>query len=177
MEAYLSRASDKLPSGGIELGSEGGRRLWRYQGRRYGWRRITTYVQSNAAVKATHIANLAPIEMPIRAIERNELRRTLAAALMCHPYSEDVQAPHNHRLGDTSSDQERSPPEHRRTLWNRLPQMDVAAALPHWTDPRIVNYGSYVREASRGDGAGCGLGEIDSEGILACPVVPSIGGR
>ena len=95
---------------------------------------ITTYVQSNAAVKAANNAHLAPIEMPIRTIERNELRRTLAAALMCHPYSEDVRTPHHPRLGDTSTDQqERSPPEHRRTLWNRLPQMDVAAALPHWT--------------------------------------------
>jgi hypothetical protein len=44
-------------------------------------------------------------------------------------------------------------------------------------DPYIVNYGGCVREASRGDCASGGLGEIGSKGILACPVVPSIGGR
>jgi hypothetical protein len=93
---------------------------------------ITTYVQSSAAVKAANNAHLAPIDLPTRAIERTELRRTLTTALMCHPYLEDIQNPHNPRLGD-SSDQERLPPEHRRTLWNRLPQMDVAAALPPWT--------------------------------------------
>ena len=90
----------------------------------------TTYVQSNAAVKAAHIAHSAPIDFPIRAIERKELRSTLLKALMCHPYSEDT---HNPRLGDFTMNPTSSSSEHRRTLWGRLPQMDIAAALPQWT--------------------------------------------
>ena len=94
---------------------------------------VTTYVQSHAAVKATQIAHLAPIELPIRAMERTELRSTLARALMCHPYSEDVQTPHNPRLGDFTMNPTSSSSERRRTLWGKLPQMDIAAALPQWT--------------------------------------------
>jgi hypothetical protein len=93
---------------------------------------ITTFVQSNEAVKAANNAHLAPIDLPIRAMERTELRSTLLKALMCHPYSEEMHNPQTPRHGDTT-DPVQSPPEHRRTLWNRLPQMDVAAALPSWT--------------------------------------------
>ena len=91
---------------------------------------ITTHVQSNAAAKAANNAHLAPIGLPIRAIERTELRRTLLTALMCHPYSEDT---HNPRLGDFTMNPTSSSSEHRRTLWGKLPQMDIAAALPQWT--------------------------------------------
>jgi hypothetical protein len=94
---------------------------------------ITTYVQSNAAAKAAQNAHLAPIDLPVRAIERTELRRTLLNALMCHPYSEDTHNPHNPRLGDFTMNPTSSSSEHRRTLWGRLPQMDIAAALPQWT--------------------------------------------
>ena len=92
---------------------------------------LTTHVPSNAAVKAATAAHLAPIDSPIRTKERNELRKTLLAALMSDPYSEDIFP--NTRLGEFPLDLASSSSEHRRTLWKRLPQMDVAAALPQWT--------------------------------------------
>ena len=92
---------------------------------------LTTHVPSNAAVKAATAAHLAPIDSPIRTKERNELRKTLLAALMSDPYSEDIFP--NTRLGEFPLDLASSSSEHQRTLWKRLPQMDVAAALPQWT--------------------------------------------
>ena len=91
---------------------------------------LNTHVPSNAAVKAANTAHFAPIDSPARTTERTELRRTLLMALLCHPYSEDT---HNTRLGEFTMNPTSSSSEHRRTLWGRLPQMDIAAALPQWT--------------------------------------------
>ena len=51
-------------------------------------------------------------------------------ALMTCPYSEEPVSTHH---GDHTIETLSSPPEsYRRTLWNRLPQLDVAGALPSW---------------------------------------------
>jgi hypothetical protein len=92
---------------------------------------ITSHVLSCAAVKAASTAHLAPLPSPTRTRERNAIRKALLHALMQLPYSEDpVSAP----PGDHGSDAPSSSSEpSRRTLWNRLPQLDVAGALPSWT--------------------------------------------
>jgi len=92
---------------------------------------ITSHVPSCAAVKATMSAHLAPLPSPTRTRERNDIRRTLMIALMTCPYSEEPVSTH---YGDHTTETLSSPPEsYRRTLWNRLPQLDVAGALPPWT--------------------------------------------
>ena len=92
---------------------------------------ITSHVPSCAAVKATMSAHLAPLPSPTRTRERNDIRRTLMIALMTCPYSEEPVSTHygDHITETLSSSSEPS----RRTLWNRLPQLDVAGALPSWT--------------------------------------------
>ena len=91
---------------------------------------ITSHALSCAAVKAASQAHLAPIPSPTRTRERNVIRSTLLHALMHLPYSEDSTnaLPSDHGPDVTSSPYESS----RRTLWNRLPQLDVAGALPSW---------------------------------------------
>ena len=92
---------------------------------------ITSHVLSCAAVKAASTAHLAPLPSPTRTRERNAIRKALLHALMQLPYSEDpVSAPPGDHGSDTPSS---SSEPSRRTLWNRLPQLDVAGALPSWT--------------------------------------------
>ena len=51
-------------------------------------------------------------------------------ALLTCPYSEEPVSTHH---GDHITETLSFPPEsYRRTLWNRLPQLDVAGALPSW---------------------------------------------
>ena len=96
-----------------------------------GVRDITTsHVLSCAAVKAASTAHLAPLPSPTRTRERNIIRTALLHALMQLPYSEDpVSALHSDHGPDAPSS---SSDSSRRTLWNRLPQLDVAGALPSW---------------------------------------------
>jgi hypothetical protein len=91
---------------------------------------ITSQALSCVAVKAASQAHLAPIPSPTRTRERNVIRSTLLHALFHLPYSEDTT---NTLHGDNGPDVQSSHSESsRRTLWNRLPQLDVAGALPSW---------------------------------------------
>jgi len=91
---------------------------------------ITSHAMSCVAVKAASQAHLAPIPSPTRTRERNVIRSTLLHALFHLPYSEDTT---NTLHGDHGPDVPSSHSESsRRTLWNRLPQLDVAGALPSW---------------------------------------------
>ena len=91
---------------------------------------ITSHALSCVAVKAASQAHLAPIPSPTRTRERNVIRSTLLHALFHLPYSEDTT---NTLHGDNGPDVSSSHSESsRRTLWNRLPQLDVAGALPSW---------------------------------------------
>ena len=91
----------------------------------------TSHVASCSAVKAASSAHLAPLPSPTRSRERNIIRTTLMHALMILPYSED--SSHTYH-GDHGPDAPSSSSDtHRRTLWNRLPQLDVAGALPAWS--------------------------------------------
>ena len=92
---------------------------------------IASYALSCVAVKAASQAHLAPIPSPTRTRERNVIRSTLLHALFHLPYSEDTTSTlHGDHGPDVPSLHSESS---RRTLWNRLPQLDVAGALPSWT--------------------------------------------